>query len=169
MKLKNLIYEIFDNPYSTEPADKVTTDAVLNTIAKHKNDDENIGNVKVHKLEGNNGHLITYTRNKSFEIHHINANNESGEMIHIKDTNPRFISTILHHIKTNALDKDRSAKIVSPKDSTLSNHYERIINKLSKKHGFKYEKGSENTLGKDRDVFTIHPKHYTKLNEDGFI
>src|SRR3990170_6444464 len=97
--LKDLLLEIFDKPWSMSHDDEMTERA-KNHIQSKRDSNEEFSNIRAHKLEGDNGHLISFVRNGKLEAHHIDKNEESGEMTsHSDKPNPRFVSTMMHHLK----------------------------------------------------------------------
>lgn len=163
-----LILEVFDKPWEYSRDEEMTRD--VNThILKNKTKDETFTNVAAHKLEGENGHLISYVRNGILEVHHLDKNLESGELHRNKHMpNPRFYSTMIHHLKKYALDKGRSARILSPVGSNLSKRYNIITQKMAAKHGHKIEHSVEHSLGHEHNSILIHPIGYRKGLEEHF-
>ena len=161
MKILNRLYEVLDHPF-TKILDHQMIADLENHIKQNNGSGDTFSNIKAHKLEGDNGHLMSYVRNGALEVHHMDKNNSAGELTSTTDRpNPRFYSTMLHHIKSEALDKGRSARVLSPKDSKLSTHYTSFISKLAKRTGHHIDKNIERSMGHDYDAITIHPKGYT--------
>lgn len=159
------LVEVFDKPWTKEH-DPEMTKRVVDSIAAKKEPNDTYANVKAHKLEGDNGHLISFVRNGALEAHHIDKNESSHGITGKSKPNPRFYSTMIEHLKTQALDKGRSARITSLRDSPLSKHYDSIATKLAKKHGYPIDKKTDRGMGKDLDVIEIHPKGYTRNLEE---
>lgn len=163
-----LILEMFDKPWSHSPDDDMTRH-VTTHIFKNKHKDETFTNIKAHRLEGKNGHLISYVRNGALEAHHVDRDFESGELHSgTEKPNPRFYSTMIHHLKTHALDKGRAARILSPHNSPLSKRYDSVTRKLATKHGHKLEHSVEQSLGHTYNSILIHPIGYKKGLEEHF-
>jgi hypothetical protein len=161
ISFKEFINEVFDNPWDKEH-DEHMTNEMQHFLSNHKEPHESFNNVKAHKLEGDNGHLISYTRNGVLEVHHLDKDQNSGEIQNGNKPNPRFYSTMIEHLKTHGLDKGRPVKVVSTKDSVLSKHYKNIIPKITKREGYEIEHGEDSSLGNKVDTITIHPKGYNK-------
>lgn len=162
---KEILNEIFDKPWSMR-FDKHMTEHVKHHIENHKNVDEHIGNIQVHKLEGLNGHLISYTRNHILEAHHISLDGDTGKISHVRDVNPRFISTMIHHLKVNGLDKGRSVRVVAPLNSPLKKHYDKFIKHYATKHNHKTDDEDINSMGSNLHSTLIHPHGYSRTVEE---
>lgn len=147
---KELLYELFDKPWSKE-VDFQASEFYKNDAPKHYVGYK-ITNVKAHKLEGDNGHLLSFHRDGVLEAHHIHKSGVSGKMLSTGKNNPRFVSTMIHHLKTEGLDKGRPVR-VSTTNSEQAKHYRRIIDK---KFGDTHEiRHHEENIG-GRRIYTSH-------------
>lgn len=113
-KFKEYLVELFDKSWSTENDDK-NTEYYRKNIHPHY-PDHKITNIHVYKLEGNNGHLVSFHRDGILEAHHSNGAGESGVMNPSTKPNPRFYSTTIHHLETNGINKGRAVNICTAND-----------------------------------------------------
>lgn len=167
-KVKDFLNEVFDNPWKHEIDHHETEYAksYMNSV-KARNPHEDIIMVRAHKLEGDNGHLISYIRNGAYEVHHLNVNHESGfisqDASHRKP-NPRFYSTMIDMIKKNALDKSKKARITTDSDE-LFKRYKSVSRKLKEKHGYHVEYQDDNFDGKTQKSIIISPRPKLAIKE----
>lgn len=168
---KEYLTEVFDHPWTKEYDHDMTT-KLKDHIAANKEPHEEFNNIKAHKLEGDNGHLMSYHRNGALEVHHMDKDFNSGDKEKTeKDTkpNPRFYSTMIHHMKEHGLDKGKPVRVVSPKDSKLSTKYKKVVGKLAKRDGYETTHSSDTSLGSHYDTIEIKkkhvPSHWDKLKE----
>ena len=114
---------------------------------------QKIGAVKVHKLEGDNGHLVHIIRNSHHELHHLDNAGMSGKDGPRKTlANPKFVGTMLHYAKEHILSKGRSLKISAiPK---MHKPLKPIIERLAKKHNLTVTHGEE-TIGGNHTKYSI--------------
>lgn len=153
--VSQLLTELFDKPYHMEKDDAMTELAKQN-VHGNFHDTDKITSVNAHKLEGDNGHLVSFMRNGSFEAHHIDKNMKSGELTNHKNVNPRFVSTMIHHLKTHGLDKGRSVRVHAPEH--LQRHYRVIAKKIMKDYpNHKMEETEETTKHGKHKGFVIRP------------
>lgn len=165
--VKDLLNEVFDKPWSMTEDPIMKHDMIYHySKIAHDHPEEKISAVKAYRLEGNNGHLVSIVRNGMTEIHHIDKNDESG-IIHDDNVkpNPRFYSTMIHHIKTKILDRSHAVRLVTPKDSDLSARYKSIAEKLKKKHNYKIDYKDDKFAGNEKDVIEIRPTPKLDLKE----
>lgn len=121
------LFELFDKPWNKE-YDSDLTNFYKQDIHKHY-EGYHISNVIAHKLEGNNGYLLSFQRNGVLEAHHISKEFESGRMLgNHKKCNPRFYSTMINHLKVEGLDKGREIRVTT-NDQTQARHYRYLIDK----------------------------------------
>jgi hypothetical protein len=96
----------------------------------------------VHKIEGNNGHLIHVVRNGYHELHHLDSNGDSGSGApKMAKPNPKFIGTSFHYAKEHIIDKDRTLKLSGTEH--MYPHIKPIAERLAKKHDYDIEHGTE--------------------------
>lgn len=161
MRFKEYLAEIFDTKWKHE-VDPDMTEKVKNHYATHPSyKGQKYTNVTAHKLEGDNGHMISCLRNGMLEVHHMDKDLDSGEIKNHHKMNTKFVSTMMDHMKTHALDKARPARISATKD--MYNHLLPIAHRLAKKHGYHIkETGTENVGGREVHNAEIH--HQGKLD-----
>ena len=132
LSFKNFLVELFDKPWNKK-FDQHTTNLIKQHLATHplyKN--KSFVNVQAHKLEGNNGHLVSYIHKGMLEVHHLDVDGDSGTVKNHKKINPRFISTFFQHAHEHALSKGKPVRLSMTDDIHSSMHG--IISKLAKKH-----------------------------------
>ena len=166
MLFSDFILEMFDKPwkmiYDNDKTDQAKE--ILKTSDIHK--DDSISYVRVHKLEGNNGHTISYYRNGALEIHHHDNSGASGKM-HERPMrpNPRFISTMKHHLETEGLQKGHSVRMLAS-DDRMANHYHNIAKKIvskNSKKSWRVHRHITMVAGKEIHNIEIHP--YNPMTE----
>lgn len=71
--------------------------------------------------------------------------------------NPRFISTMKHHLEIEGLNKGRLVRIISTPE--LFHHYRHIVRKLNKDGHYREQYGEENHGGKTYHYVELHHKN----------
>ena len=164
------LVELFDRPWSLKEIYK----GKLYDVVKHqlKKDFPEATRVFLYQATDNNGndqgYVLEYVYKGAVEIHHINKDFMSGEMIeNPTKPNPKFIATMKERILYYSLRKRMTVRVIGV--GSMIFHYEKIGKNIISKH-----KGI--LMGKLRDYphphynnvksFTIRPK--SKFNLDEF-
>lgn len=140
---KEFLLEIFDKPWKSEYNKEASE-----KLRELKKDSGETGH-KIHQLEGNNGHVLTYKKNGFTEIHHIANSGMSGIISNMHSdkepeesgANPRFYSTMIHHAKEH-LEKGHGVMIKGPQH--LLKHYRKVADKFKK--DYKVEHHDDHTI-----------------------
>lgn len=159
-----ILNEVFDKPWSYEK-DEDMTNRIKKYYSRPEWSNHTINNIAAHKLEGNNGHLISIKRDGLLEVHHLDKDENSG-VLHKDSTNsnPRFYGTMIHHLKTYGLDKGRPVRVSTAADTALDKHHTAIAEKLSKKHDYRLKHNYEDLpIGKFHNI-EIHHKNKIDLS-----
>lgn len=103
---KEYLAELFDKPW-TKTKDHNLTSKIKEL---HKRGEifkgDQVHNIKAFKLEGDNGHMLSYGRNGALEVHHHDKDGVSGEMHNeAKKANPRFVATMKQHLEEKGLNR----------------------------------------------------------------
>jgi hypothetical protein len=150
---REFLLELFDKPY------KATFDVHNTALVKQQVRDNKLPieteDLRVHTLEGDNGNLISYHRDGALEVHHSDSNDISGVLHKANKPNPRFIATMIEHLKHRGLDRGHKVRIVANND--LHKHYVKIVDRLNKKYKYKIEHNKETINGVEANTITIHP------------
>ena len=145
-----LISEMFDKPWSLEKDHDMTEFHKKDAPEVYKG--YKITNVNTHKIEGHRGHLLSFQRDGILEAHHIPPGGEVGIEHGGNVPNPRFYSTMIHHLKTNGLDKGRSVRVCTT-DERLAHNYRNFI---SRKFGATHKVSHYEEHINGHRIFTSH-------------
>lgn len=152
-KFKEYLYELFDKPYGYSRDLKMEEKVRLHLSTNSNYKDHKFGAVKVYKMDEDQGHIVHVIRNKYHELHHIAADNSSGESEpRLEHAKPRFIGTMMKYAKEHVLDQNRSLKISATKQ--MHHALKPIIEKVARKNGHEIEHGEE-IIGNHETHFTI--------------
>lgn len=125
-----LLVEVFNTVPKLKEISITDNDKIFDFIHKAKDH---------RKFETESGDQIdTFHRDGAYEIHHTKIGKDntpvSGLMVHTKDVNVGFMSTMVHLAK-NILSDGKMVRIVGNQSNGMFNHYHKIALNLAKKGG----------------------------------
>lgn len=144
------LVEVFDSSYKVDNRQEVEPEEYhkIHGITDH---------VRYDLDEGLEGHLHTWKRKGSYEIHHVVGENSndpgsSGKWMPQKDVNVKFIGTMAGVAK-RMIENGRSVRIVGNDTNGMFKHYVKIGAILSRQNGYvmspseNYSLKSPNSVG----------------------